>query len=78
MDDDTSTSTSSTASATAAAAPVIVPGLHGRVSAFDANQEEWIEYVERLELYFLANDITDPAKKSDSTKRRRSNNLSTG
>ena len=50
MDDETSTSTSPTVSATAAAghtpAPVIVPGLHGKVSAFDANQEEWIEYVE--------------------------------
>ena len=67
MDDETSTSTLPTVSATAATghtpAPVIVPGLHGKVSAFDANQEEWIEYVECLELYFLANDITDPVKK---------------
>ena len=38
-------------------------GLHGKVSAFDPHQEDWIEYVEWLELYFLANEITDPVKK---------------
>ena len=41
---------------------MVVLGLHGKVSAFDVNQEEWIEYVERLELHFMANDIADPAK----------------
>ena len=47
-----------------AAATLSVPvGLHGTVSAFDPRQEDWIEYVERLELYFLANDITDAVKK---------------
>ena len=55
--------TPETASTAAATAPVVVPGLHGKVSAFDAHQEDWIEYVERLELYFMANDITDSAKK---------------
>ena len=53
----------STAAAAAPAAPIVVPGLHGQVSAFDANQEDWVEYVERLELYFTANDIANPAKK---------------
>lgn len=46
--------------ATVAAAPVVVPGLHRKVSAFNAHQEE---YVEHLELYFMANDITDLAKR---------------
>lgn len=38
-------------------------GLHGVVSPFDSNQEEWVEYAERLEHYFIANDITDDAKR---------------
>ena len=50
----------STAAATLPAPPV---GLHGKVSAFDSSEEDWVEYVERLELYFLANDITDEVKK---------------
>jgi len=31
--------------------------------AFDGNQEEWVEYTERLENYYIANDINDPAKR---------------
>lgn len=42
---------------------VAVPGLHGTVSPFDGSQEDWIEYAERLDSYFVANDITDVAKK---------------
>ena len=42
-----------------AAAPV---ALHGVASPFDGNQEEWEDYAERLENYFIANDITDPVK----------------
>ena len=37
--------------------------VHRTVPVFDTTQEEWIEYTERLENYFLANDITDAAKK---------------
>ena len=44
---------------TAAPAPVLVPGLHGQVSAFNPHQEDWVEYVERLQFYFMANDIND-------------------
>ena len=47
----------------AAAVPVIAPGLHGKASAFDPQQEDWIEYVERLELYFMANNIENLSKK---------------
>ena len=42
---------------------VAVPGLHGTVSPFDGSQEDWIEYAERLDSYFVANDIVDVAKK---------------
>lgn len=38
-------------------------GLHGTVIPFDATQEEWSEYAERLEHYFTANDITSEAKR---------------
>ena len=37
-------------------------GSHGFISPFDGNQEEWIDYAEHLENYFIANDITDIAK----------------
>ncbi len=43
--------------------PVARAGLHGVVSAFDGNQEDWVEYAERLENYFIANDIDDEAKR---------------
>ena len=38
-------------------------GLHGAVMPFDVKMEEWNEYAERLELYFIANDIKDKGKK---------------
>ena len=41
---------------------VRVAGLIGVVSSFDSDQEEWAEYAERREQYFIANDITDAAK----------------
>ena len=36
---------------------------HGVVTAFDGDQEEWVEYTEQLENYFIANDIDDGNKK---------------
>ena len=38
-------------------------GLRGTAPVFDSNQEEWAEYTERLDCYFLANDIGHPVKK---------------
>ena len=38
-------------------------GLHGTAPVFDSIQEEWPEYAERLNSYFLANDLKDPVKK---------------
>ena len=37
-------------------------GVHGSLAAFDSTIEEWSEYIERLELYFTANDIMDAVK----------------
>ncbi len=34
----------------------------GNVEAFDES-EDWLQYVERLEHYFVANDIADNGKK---------------
>ena len=50
---------SSSARAAVGTAPVAMAGLHGVVSAFDGNQEERVEYAERLENYFIANDLND-------------------
>ena len=38
-------------------------GQHGTVCAFDASQEEWSEYAERLVHYFVANDIAGEDKR---------------
>ena len=32
---------------------------HGAVGEFDASQDDWSAYLERLEEYFVANDIPD-------------------
>lgn len=37
--------------------------LIGHVSAFDPEVESWTEYKERLDHYFLANEIGDESKK---------------
>ena len=58
-----SESTSAPRPVAAAAAVIVTPGLHGTVSVFDGSQEDWVEYAERLESYFIVNEITDPAKK---------------
>ena len=35
----------------------------GRVEEFDGAREDWQQYVERLEHFFVANSITTPEKK---------------
>ena len=47
----------------AAAPPRQAAGLHGFVASFEEGQEEWSEYVERLDHYFVANDIDSDAKR---------------
>ena len=56
-------STPSPPAAAVAVAPVKGLGLHGTVILYDATQEEWSEYAERIEHYFTANDITSGAKR---------------
>jgi len=36
---------------------------HGSVGEFDAGKETWTSYCERLQLYFLANDVAATAEK---------------
>ena len=36
---------------------------YGSLSEYVPSQETWAEYVERLELYFTANEITEATKK---------------
>ena len=50
------------APAAAALLPQAVLGLHGAVAVFDAAQDDWSEYIERLEHYFTANDIVSEDK----------------
>ena len=37
--------------------------VFGKVDEFDGTKEEWTQYVERLEHFFVANDIVDAGKK---------------
>lgn len=37
-------------------------GLYGKINEFDP-EWQWQQYVERLDFYFLANEITDAAQK---------------
>ena len=62
---DDSAARSASTGATAAVVPTVsVPtGLHGVITPYDGNQEEWIEYTERLENYFIANELEDVAKR---------------
>ena len=41
----------------------VTPGLHRTVAVFDGTREESIDYAERLDSYFIANDIHDAVKK---------------
>ena len=36
---------------------------HGTIEEFDSATEGWTAYSERLEQYFVANDVDDAAKK---------------
>ena len=36
--------------------------VHSSLAAFDSASEDWTEYVERLQFYFNANDISEAAK----------------
>ncbi|CAC5376393.1 unnamed protein product [Mytilus coruscus] len=45
------------------AAPIIIPTNYGRIDEFDDNSEDWIEYTERLNHYFIANNIESMEKK---------------
>ena len=40
-----------------------VMSVHGKISQFIPSQESWSSYTERLEYYFIANDVQDLAKK---------------
>ena len=39
--------------------------LYGTVGEFKESDESWTQYVERLEQYFLANEITDGKKQRE-------------
>ena len=36
--------------------------VHGQLSEFESNEEDWQSYTERIKQYFAANEITAPAK----------------
>ena len=36
---------------------------HGQITEFSGNADDWEAYIEQLESYFVANDITTAAKK---------------
>ena len=36
---------------------------HGSVSAYDRSEEDWTSYIEHLNFYFAANDVTAETKK---------------
>ena len=36
--------------------------LHGTIGEFDSTREDWCSYIERLQQYFSANDVTDVTK----------------
>ena len=38
--------------------------MHGTVGDFKASGEDWTEYCERLEQYFLANDVNSADKQT--------------
>ena len=38
-------------------------GVHGMLAPFNPDEEDWVEYTDRLSYYFTANGITDGARK---------------
>jgi len=46
---------------------LMATALLGQIESYDSAQEEWPQYVERLEQFFVANEITGEAK---AEKRR--------
>ena len=38
-------------------------GMLGRIEEFDGSKDDWLQYVERFEHFFVANGITTPEKK---------------
>ena len=46
---------------------LMATGLLGHIEPFDSVAEEWPQYVERLEQFFVANDITG---EDNAVKRR--------
>ncbi|CAC5400803.1 unnamed protein product [Mytilus coruscus] len=45
-----------------AAPPIIIPTNYGRIDEFDDISEDWIQYTERLNHYFIANNIENMEK----------------
>ena len=41
----------------------LMAATFGKVEEFDSKKEEWPQYVERLQHFFVANDIVDAEKK---------------
>ena len=41
----------------------MVTSNYGKLSEYDSSKEDWQSYIERLELYFTANDIDDEEKR---------------
>ena len=41
----------------------LMTATFGKVEEFDSKKEEWSQYVERLQHFFVANDIVDAEKK---------------
>ena len=41
---------------------LMATALLGQIDSYDTAQEEWLQYVERLEQFFVANEITGGAK----------------
>ena len=38
--------------------------VHGSIGSFVPDEEDWVTYIERLENYFVANDVAAPKKKA--------------